>query len=88
VTPPTFDRAEAARDIRAKVLELARARGTRTAELRDDEVIPETGLLDSAAIMELIVWYEDRFGLSIDQDDLTIEHFGTVNAMVDYLSRG
>ena len=84
---PAFDRGDAARDIRAKVLELARARGVRGGELRDDEVIPETGLLDSAAIMELIVWYETKFDLEIDQEDLTIENFGTVNAMVDYLSR-
>ena len=84
---PAFDRGDAARDIRGKVLALARARGVRGGELRDDEVIPETGLLDSAAIMELIVWYETRFDLEIDQDDLTIENFGTVNAMVDYLSR-
>lgn len=84
---PTFDRAAAGREIRAKVLELARGRGIRNAALRDDEVIPETGLLDSAGIMELIVWYETRFDLAIDQDDLTIENFGTVNAMVDYLSR-
>ena len=84
---PAFDRGDAARDIRGKVLELARARGVRGGELRDDEVIPETGLLDSAGIMELIVWYETRFDLEIDQDDLTIENFGTVNAMVDYLSR-
>jgi acyl carrier protein len=84
---PAFDRGAAARDIRTKVLELARARGVRGGELRDDEVIPETGLLDSAAIMELIVWYETKFDLEIDQEDLTIENFGTVNAMVDYLSR-
>ena len=87
MTPAPLDRAAAARDIREKVLELARARGVRGAALADDEVIPETGLLDSAGIMELIVWYEDRFGLSIDQDDLTIENFGTVTAMTDYLSR-
>jgi len=87
VTPPTFDRAATAREIRAKVLDLAKARGIRARDLRDDEVIPETGLLDSAGIMELIVWYETRFDLEIDQGDLTIENFGTVNAMVDYLAR-
>jgi len=88
VTPGTFDRAAAAREIRSKVLDLANARGIRGRELRDDEVIPETGLLDSAGIMELIVWYETRFDLEIEQDDLTVENFGTVNAMVEYLSRG
>ncbi len=87
MTQQVLDRAAAARDIRAKVLELARARGMRAASLEDDEVIPETGLLDSAGIMELIVWYEERFGLSIAQEDLTIENFGTVGAMAGYVSR-
>jgi acyl carrier protein len=87
VTPRTFDRAGAAREIHAKVEELARARGIRVTGFGDDEVIPETNLLDSAGIMELIVWYETRFDVAIDQADLTIENFGTVNAMVAYLGR-
>jgi acyl carrier protein len=85
--PEVLDRAAAAREIHAKVLELARERHARAADFGDEEVIPETGLLDSAGIMELIVWYEERFELSIEQADLTIENFGTVNAMVDYLAR-
>jgi acyl carrier protein len=74
-------------DIRAKVLDLARRRGVKAKDLRDDEVIPETGLLDSAAIMELIVWLETRFDLVVDQADLTVEQFGTVNAMAEYVTR-
>src|SRR4029079_8403324 len=62
-------------DVRAKVLELASRARAKTSTLRDDEVIPETGLLDSAAIMELIVWFETRFDVEIDQGDLTIENF-------------
>jgi acyl carrier protein len=83
----TIDRAAAVREIRAKVLELARARGLRGGDLRDDQLIPESGLLDSAGIMELIVWYETRFGLEIEQDELTVDNFGTVNGMADYLTR-
>ncbi len=74
-------------EIRAKVLELARRRGVKRPTLTDDEMIPETGLLDSAAIMELVVWLETRFDVEIDQSDLTVEHFGSVNAMVRYLTR-
>ncbi len=81
------DDAAARNDIRSKVLGLARSRGLKAASLRDDEVIPETGLLDSAAIMELIVWLETRFDIEIDQADLTLENFGTVDAMVEYVSR-
>jgi hypothetical protein len=33
------------------------------------------------------VWYRTRFDLTIDRADLTVENFGTVNAIVDYLGR-
>ena len=74
-------------EIRRKVLELAGRRGLKPRSLADDEVIPETGLLDSAGIMELIVWLETRFGLEIDQDDVTVDNLGSVNAIAEYLAR-
>jgi acyl carrier protein len=73
-------------EIRRKVLDLARKRGIKAATLADDEVIPETGLLDSAGIMELIVWLETRFELEIDQNDVTIENLGSVNAITEYVA--
>jgi acyl carrier protein len=81
----TIDTAAMRSEVRAKILELA-SRTIKKATLSDDEVIPESGLLDSAAIMELVVWIETRFGMEIDQGDLTIENFGTVNAIVKYLA--
>jgi len=86
MTAHALDLAAARNEIRSKVIDLASRTTSRTPTLADDDVIPETGLLDSAAIMELIVWLEQRFGVEIDQGDLTIEHFGTVNAIVSYLS--
>lgn len=83
--PEVMDRAVAAREIHTKIEELARARGVRGIAFTDRDVIPERNLLDSAGIMELIVWFEGRFDVTVEQDDLTIETFGTVNAMVDYL---
>jgi acyl carrier protein len=53
--------------------------------MTDTDLIPDAAGLDSAAIMELIVWYEQRFGLEVDQDDLTIENFGTIDAMTRYV---
>jgi acyl carrier protein len=72
-------------EMRAKVMELARRRGVKGRPPRDDEVIPETGLLDSAGIMELVLWFETRYSISVDQADLTIENFGTIDAMAAYL---
>ena len=47
----------------------------------------EEGIVDSVAMMDLIVWLEGHFNITIDTDDLTPENFGSVNGMVAYLER-
>ena len=73
--------------IRAKVLELAANLGEDASELEDDEIIPTSGFVDSAAILELVVWYEDEFDLPLEQSEINIDNLGSINAMVDYLIR-
>ena len=71
--------------IRTKVIELASKRGVQDINLADDEMLPETGLLDSAAILELVVWYESEYNLSLRQEDINIDNLGSINAMTDFL---
>ena len=74
--------------IRAKVLDLRPTHPQgRARDFRDSDLLPETGLLDSAGIMELVVWFEETFGVSIPQHKLTLENFGTIDAMTSYLQR-
>ena len=73
--------------IHAKIVEIARQLGNDASKLRFDEEIPASGLLDSAGLMELMMWFETAYDLIIDQDDLTIANFGTIDAMVAYLKR-
>jgi D-alanine--poly(phosphoribitol) ligase subunit 2 len=73
--------------IRNQVIQIARQLGKDARSLRTDQVIPATGFLDSAGLMELITWYETTYDLNISQDEFTIENFGTVDAMVQYLER-
>lgn len=47
----------------------------------------ESGLLDSVAMMELVVWCEEHFGITIDTDDLTPENFSTLEAISAYVER-
>ena len=47
----------------------------------------ETGVLDSTAMIELFVWLESTFSVSINSEDLVPENFATLDAMVDYLER-
>jgi len=82
----TIDTTTARNEIRSKIVELASRTTLQKPVLRDDDVIPETGLLDSATTKELVGWLNTRFGVEIDQRDLTIENFGTVNAIVKYVA--
>ena len=47
----------------------------------------EEEIVDSVAMMNVIVWLEEHFKLSIDPDDLTPENFGSINGIVAYLGR-
>jgi len=73
--------------IRAKVADLAQQLGRDTHNLRDDQEIQVGGLLDSASLMELILWFEAEFELEVDQDQLTLDNFGTINRMASYAEK-
>lgn len=73
--------------IYAKVVELARTLGKDARALKPDQVIPQTGWLDSAALMELMLWIESTYDLEIPQEDFTLDNFGTIQAIVSYLQR-
>jgi len=71
--------------IRAKVVSLARALNVDASEIGDDEIIPATGLLDSTAILELVVWYEQAYDFPLKQDEINIDNLGSINAMTEFL---
>lgn len=73
--------------IHAKIVELARDLGNDARSLRNDQVIPDTGLLDSPALLELILFYEQTFALDVEQEDLTLDNFGTIDGMAAYLEK-
>ena len=73
--------------IYAKVVELARALGKDARPLQPDQVIPQTGWLDSAGLMELMLWIEATYDLEIPQEDFTLDNFGTLYAMSGYLHK-
>jgi acyl carrier protein len=78
---------ETQKTIHAKVVEIAKALGKDAGNLRTSDSIPASGLLDSAGLMELMMWFEEHFGLVIDQEDFTIENFATIDSMAAYLER-
>ena len=53
--------------------------------LGDADIIPATGYLDSTAILELVVWYEQSYDFPLKQEEINIDNLGSINAMADFL---
>jgi acyl carrier protein len=87
MTPSVSDLTEAKRAIREKVIALAARRNVDARTLNDGDLILESGTLDSVAILELIIWIEVAFDLTVCQADLTIDNLGSIDAIAAYLQR-
>lgn len=71
--------------IHAKVVELARAVGNDPSALNDDAPLLETGLLDSAAVLELLVWLEEEAGVEeMEIEDL--EKLGSIARLAEHVA--
>jgi acyl carrier protein len=80
-----LDRETVKAAIRARVIELARSLGMDASDIADDDVIPATGLLDSTAVLELVVWYEKTYDLPLKQEEINIDNLGSIDAMTGFL---
>jgi acyl carrier protein len=45
----------------------------------------ETGILDSLSLLRLVVFTQERFGITVDDVDLVPENFDSVDAICAYL---
>jgi acyl carrier protein len=53
--------------------------------LADDTSLLESGILDSLSLLQLVVFLEGRFGITVGDADLLPENFSSVDAICDYL---
>lgn len=82
-----LDRNSIQQAIKHKVIELAQVLGGDASDLSFDELIPASGHIDSAGLLELIAWFEASYGIKIPDADLTIDNLGSASQMADYLRR-
>ncbi len=55
-------------------------------EIPKDKSLVEEGYLDSFAIIDLVTYFENKWKISIDNDELTPEFFGSINKMVQMIN--
>lgn len=57
----------------------------RKAAIDPATLIISSGLLDSIAILDLVMYMEEQFEVTIDGDELTAENFETVDAIAKFV---
>jgi acyl carrier protein len=67
------------------VAELVRGRGVTSIDR--DESLLTSGIVDSQGVMDLVAFLEQRYGVSIDDSDLTPENFDNVASIEAFLER-
>ena len=53
--------------------------------LANETSLLDSGILDSLSLLRLVVFLEERFGITMDDADLLPENFASVNAICAYL---
>jgi len=66
--------------IRQYIVDTGRWHGAIT-ELSLDYALIDNEVLDSMGIFELVSFVEDEFGITIDDEDLVVENFGSIGAI-------
>jgi len=74
------------RDVREFIVsELTVGRDVGTLE-PDDDLLAK-GIVDSHGVMELVGFLEERYGISVDDVDLTPENFQSLAQIEDFVAR-
>ena len=81
----SLDSESIAAQIKAKIVEIAAQTGDDASGLAADDIIPATGLIDSAGLLELIAWYEKAYEIPLTQQEINIDNLGTLTRMADFV---
>ncbi len=57
------------------------------ADLDDSASLVEQGIVDDTGILELVLFIEDSWGVTVDPQDLVPEDFDSVNGLASYVAR-
>lgn len=63
------------------------AGGAQEAALRDDESLDRAGLVDSVRALELLLFVEEQFGITVENDEAVPANFDTVDNIVAFVER-
>ena len=56
-------------------------------ELKDDDEFLTLGIVDSLGFVELVEQVQSRYGVTVEDVDITEENFGSIDAITGYVVR-
>jgi methoxymalonate biosynthesis acyl carrier protein len=59
----------------------------RNYDLSDDTDIFASGHVNSLAAMELVLFVEQTFQITVENDDLSMENFNTIDAITEFIKQ-
>lgn len=59
----------------------------RNARLAEDEDLLASGILDSLAILQLVAYIDEQFGIEVPDQDVVYENFNSIKSLIDYLAQ-
>ena len=52
-----------------------------------DTALIDDGYIDSIQILDLAMFIEETYEVTLDADDMVVENFASINAIVNYMSQ-
>ena len=74
-------------DFRKQKIKEFLSRLMRNHDLKDDEDIFALGSINSLAALQLVQFLEKEFGITVEDEDLDLDNFRTLNSMDKLLER-
>lgn len=56
-------------------------------EYEDNDSFLEHGIVDSTGVLELVLFVEETFGMSVQDSEITRENFDSVNKLTTFVQR-
>jgi len=59
----------------------------RNAKLNENEDLLSAGILDSLAILQLVAYIDETFGIQVPDEDVVYDNFKSISSLVSYLGQ-
>lgn len=80
------DRAAIIAALRGILDALADSLGNDASGLAEDDIIPDTGVLDSAGVIEFVISIDNAYNLGLEAEDMTIDNLGSLAAIASFIA--